>query len=58
VKCHVSNESVGKCLCVVSQEKEQTYTVLVNYRTALDDLERLVVQRLFELSKLSMSGTG
>lgn len=28
------------------------------YRTALDDLERLVVMRLFELSKLSLSGTG
>ena len=25
MKCRVSNESVGKCLCVVSQEKEQTY---------------------------------
>ena len=28
------------------------------YRRALDELERLVVMRLFELSKLSMSGTG
>jgi len=28
------------------------------YRKTLDDLERLVVQRLFELSKLNMSGTG
>ncbi|KAG2744797.1 hypothetical protein P692DRAFT_201882787, partial [Suillus brevipes Sb2] len=28
------------------------------YRTALDELERLVVMRLFELSKLSLSGTG
>ncbi|KAG1775791.1 hypothetical protein EV702DRAFT_1180201 [Suillus placidus] len=31
---------------------------LGKYRTALDDLERLVVMRLFELSKLSLSGTG
>lgn len=31
---------------------------LLTYRTALDDLERLVVMRLFELSKLSLSGTG
>jgi hypothetical protein len=28
------------------------------YRRALDELERLVVQRLFELSKLNISGTG
>ncbi|TFK46595.1 hypothetical protein OE88DRAFT_1638090, partial [Heliocybe sulcata] len=28
------------------------------YRKALDELERLVVQRLFELSKLNVSGTG
>ena len=31
---------------------------LLNYRTALDELKRLVVMRLFELSKLSLSGTG
>ncbi|KAG0702916.1 hypothetical protein DFH29DRAFT_804333 [Suillus ampliporus] len=31
---------------------------LSQYRTALDELERLVVMRLFELSKLSLSGTG
>ena len=28
------------------------------YRRAVDNLERLVVQRLFELSKLGMSGIG
>jgi len=28
------------------------------YRSALDELERLVVQRLFELAKLNISGTG
>jgi len=31
---------------------------LGKYRTALNELERLVVMRLFELAKLSMSGTG
>ncbi|KAG1900180.1 uncharacterized protein F5891DRAFT_1128625 [Suillus fuscotomentosus] len=31
---------------------------LGKYRAALNDLERLVVMRLFELSKLSLSGTG
>ena len=31
---------------------------LQDYHVALDELERLVVQRLFELSKLGMSGTG
>ena len=30
----------------------------MKYRATLDELERLVVRRLFELSKLSMSGTG
>ncbi|OBZ74171.1 hypothetical protein A0H81_06337 [Grifola frondosa] len=29
-----------------------------NYRLALDNLERLVVQRMFELTKLGMSGLG
>ena len=28
------------------------------YRQAVDNLERLLVQRYFELSKLGMSGTG
>lgn len=28
------------------------------YRRVLDELERLVVQRLFELTKLNVSGTG
>lgn len=31
---------------------------LGKYRAALDELERLVIMRLFELSKLSLSGTG
>jgi len=31
---------------------------LGKYRTALDELKHLVVMRLFELSKLSLSGTG
>src|SRR5260221_6882612 len=33
-------------------------SVLTNYERALDDLERLVVMRLFELAKMSSSGTG
>ena len=28
------------------------------YRRAVDDLERLVVQRLFEMKKLGMNGVG
>ena len=32
--------------------------VLTNYERALDDLERLVVMRLFELAKISSLGTG
>ena len=31
---------------------------MTKYRCALDELEHLVVMRLFELSKLSLSGTG
>lgn len=31
---------------------------LGKYCTALNELERLVVMRLFELSKVSLSGTG
>ena len=39
----------------------QTYhqaNVQTNYKRALDELERLVVMRLFELMKMSTSGTG
>jgi hypothetical protein len=36
--------------------KQEVY--LQDYRVALDELERLVVQRLFELSKVNMTGTG
>jgi hypothetical protein len=32
--------------------------VQTNYERALDELERLVVMRLFELTKMSSSGTG
>jgi hypothetical protein len=32
--------------------------VLTSYERALDDLERLVVMRLFELAKMGTSGTG
>lgn len=32
--------------------------LLLKYHSALDELEHLVVMRLFELSKLSLSGTG
>ncbi|KAI5991218.1 hypothetical protein EDD15DRAFT_2388647 [Pisolithus albus] len=31
---------------------------IMKYRNAIDELERLVVMRLFELAKLGMSGTG
>ena len=33
-------------------------TVITNYSKALDELERLVVMRLFELAKMSTSGIG
>jgi hypothetical protein len=28
VECHVNNEFVEKCLCVISQEREQTYSTI------------------------------
>ena len=43
-----------------SPEYESFYqeNVLTNYERSLDELERLVVMRLFELVKMSASGTG
>ena len=43
-----------------SQEYIDALTVVRErkYRRAIDDLERLVVQRLFEMTKLGMSGVG
>ena len=43
-----------------SKEYLEALTVVMEckYRQALDDLERLVVQRLFEMTKLGMSGIG
>ncbi|EGO23502.1 hypothetical protein SERLADRAFT_469506, partial [Serpula lacrymans var. lacrymans S7.9] len=38
--------------------RQKGEVALAKYRTALDALERTVVMRLSELSKLSMSGTG
>ncbi|KAG2105063.1 uncharacterized protein F5147DRAFT_746487 [Suillus discolor] len=38
--------------------KYKDEVLLQKYRVALDELERLVVMRLFELSKLSLSGMG
>lgn len=32
--------------------------VKLKYKKAIDELERLVVMRLFELSKMNASGTG
>jgi hypothetical protein len=39
----------------IDVERDLTYR---KYRLALDDLERLVVQRLFELTKLNILETG
>lgn len=34
------------------------YMALRKYHRALDHLQKLVIQRLFELNKLNISGTG
>jgi hypothetical protein len=39
-------------------KKTQKLLVERSYRRAVDNLERLVVQRLFELTKLGMNGVG
>lgn len=36
----------------------KTKLLMRQYQCVLDELERLVIMRLFELSKLSMAGTG
>ena len=41
-----------------SYKATQTLLVERSYRRAVDNLERLVVQRLFELTKLGMNGVG
>jgi hypothetical protein len=41
-----------------SYKATQTLLVERSYRQAVDNLERLVVQRLFELTKLGMNGVG
>jgi hypothetical protein len=55
-------EALGIETCWMPDSKEyKEAVVLLNqrkYRRALDNLERLVVQRLFELMKLGMSGVG
>lgn len=45
----------------VSNPEYKTFyqeNIITNYSKALDELERLVVMRLFELAKMSTSGTG
>lgn len=39
-------------------KRNREQVALWDYHEALDELERLVVMRLFELTKLGMSGTG
>ena len=41
-----------------SYKATQKLLVEQSYRRAVDNLERLVVQRLFELTKLGMNGVG
>ena len=42
----------------VAYQEAQAEMTMRKYRLALDKLERLVVQRLLELTKLSMGGIG
>ena len=52
--------SIDMCWTPDSEIYKETQTLLVerSYRRAVDNLERLVVQRLFELTKLGMNGVG
>lgn len=58
---HIENQLAIEERWIVGGENYIKYkeeATLQKYRVALDELERLVVMRLFELSKLSLSGTG
>ena len=52
--------NIAVCWAPTSQEYLDALTIVHErkYRRAIDDLERLVVQRLFEILKLGMSGVG
>ena len=51
---------IEKCWVIGSQQYERykQEASMEKYCAALDELEQLVVMRLFELSKMSLSGTG
>ena len=51
---------IQECWTASNSEYKTFYqeNVLTNYSKALDELEQLVVMQLFELAKMSMSGTG
>ncbi|KAF8895674.1 hypothetical protein CPB85DRAFT_1202072, partial [Mucidula mucida] len=42
----------------IDWQETASLAVVREYRLALDELERLVVSRIFELTKMNMSGTG
>ena len=52
--------TIAVCWAPTSQEYLDALTVVheCKYRHAIDDLERLVVQCLFKMTKLGMSGVG
>ena len=52
--------NIVNCWAPTSQEYLDALVVVQErkYRRAIDDLERLVVQRLFEMTKLRQSGIG
>ena len=52
--------AIDTCWLPDSDSYKATQKLLVerSYRRAVDNLERLIVQRLFELTKLGMNGVG
>ena len=58
---HLQDQLGLELRCEIGGEEYNCYkeeAMLGKYREALGELEHLVVMRLFELSKLAMSGTG
>jgi hypothetical protein len=59
--CEIENNlNIQERWTISSPEYQKFHeeNIRTDYQTALDELERLVVMRLFELTKMSMSGTG
>ena len=60
LSCYEEEHAIDTCWLPDLDSYKATQKLLVerSYRRAVDNLEQLVVQRLFELTKLGMNGVG